>query len=415
MLSELRNLLASVCGIAAVLGILSTSCAENSPTARPKPPWLVLAHDDTGDFGPATPGTKTAGWQEALDDCVAQSKDLYVKGGYGGRKAVYHIDETIRFPPAQDFKIDGGVYVINFRGTKTDDDAVVIDSAMNCEYKLGIIVYGGKGAGLRIRPEKPVPIDGFPVVIETLISSQGIADPQPFVAGQRKAGRGLVLDSSQASISYSKFDFAAVLNFSTNIQIEGRHGFFSNTFTCEHLHTNAHNSSLCAIGPQATANTFRFGIGVDQGASGVQGIELLGARNTLDVSTRLGGFSPARQLILSPSAHGNQINLRTAADPLTLITDRAEQPTNQITWTGPPAPIQRIQGKPGSYVYVQRLFPAVVSVTGTESSRVVFERSGESIDYGFAQDRDILMSVGDRLRIDGKTAPALVVVPFKTR
>src|SRR5262245_48334097 len=92
---------------------------------------VVLAWDGSGDFGPQTPGTRTSGWNEALACCARQSRDLYVAGGFGGRKAIYHIEETVRLPATQDFKIDGGVYVINYRG-RPEEDAVVIDSAMNC-------------------------------------------------------------------------------------------------------------------------------------------------------------------------------------------------------------------------------------------------------------------------------------------
>ena len=109
-------------------------------------PAIILAFDDKGDFGPGTEGTTTDGWQEALNYCVSHGRDLYVKGGFGGRKAVYNIGETIKIPAAQDFRIDGGVYVINFQGKDLSMDGVVIDSAMNCEYKLGIIVYGGSDA-----------------------------------------------------------------------------------------------------------------------------------------------------------------------------------------------------------------------------------------------------------------------------
>src|SRR5579872_2011664 len=123
--------------------------ADRSPSkGRAGAPTVILAADGTGDFGPQTPRTRTAGWQEALDYCAAHQQDLYVKGGYGGRKAVYQVGETIRFPPAQDFRVDGGVYVVNWTGP-ADRDLMVIDSSMNCEYHLGILVYGGAAAGLR--------------------------------------------------------------------------------------------------------------------------------------------------------------------------------------------------------------------------------------------------------------------------
>ena len=49
---------------------------------------VLLAFDGSGDFGPQTPGTRTDGWQEALDCCVREARDLHVLGGFGGRKPI---------------------------------------------------------------------------------------------------------------------------------------------------------------------------------------------------------------------------------------------------------------------------------------------------------------------------------------
>jgi hypothetical protein len=378
-------------------------------------PSVVLAYDNTGDFGPATPGTKTAGWQEALDYCVANARDLYVKGGFGGRKAIYHIDDTIRFPAAQDFRVDGGIYVINFKGPDPAVDAVRIDSAMNCEYHLGLIVYGGKGAGLRIKPEKPVPIDGFPVVIETQINSQGIADPAPFTAGPRDAGTGLVIDASVAGVNYTKMYFASILNFKQCISIGGERGFYANEFICEHLHTNAHGSTLVTIDRTSNANRFRFGIGVDQGATEVTGIDLHGFRNTFDLASRGGGFAAGREIILRASSEGNQINVLTHQDVLKMITDEAERPTNQVTWAGPPAPLRTIKGDAKSWTYTQRLFPATVILTADPDAKVTFTRGAESYAIPAPLGRDIQVSVGDQLSVECQSVPKLRVVPLKTR
>ena len=99
-------------------------------------------YDDTGDFGPGTAGIATAGWQEALDYCAGNAVDLCVEGGYGGMRATNHVQETISFPPARDSRVGGGVYVVNWTGPR-DRDLMVIDSRIDCEPNLGILVYGG--------------------------------------------------------------------------------------------------------------------------------------------------------------------------------------------------------------------------------------------------------------------------------
>ena len=68
-----------------------------------------------------------------------------MKWGFGGREAIYHFDDTVRFPPAQDFRVDGGVYVINFKRSNAAVDIVRIDSAMNCAYHLGGSARASKG------------------------------------------------------------------------------------------------------------------------------------------------------------------------------------------------------------------------------------------------------------------------------
>ena len=397
--------------LALLLCLLEIPAAMAQTTSPADRPAVLLAFDDSGDFGPSTPDTRTAGWQEALDYCLEHGRDLYVKGGYGGRKAIYHIDTTINVPPAQDFRIDGGVYVINFKGPDPTVDAMRIDSAMNCDYLFGIIVYGGSGAGLRIKPENPVPIDGFPVVVESKIHSQGIADPHPFTPGERDTGTGLVLDAGLADISYSQLYFASVLNFRTCIEIASEGNVYSNEFTCEHLHTNAHSSTLFKVGAAARQNSFRCGIGVDQSATRVTGLEIAAARNTFAIATRPGGFTPARQIVLQSSAEGNQILLCTDEDPLSLVIDRAAIPTNQLDWTGPPAPIRTLQGTTGTCTYTQRLFPAQVTVLGEQIGRILFERADEQIDC--TPGRDILLSVGDRLIVESRDAPSLRVVHLK--
>lgn len=327
----------SLRALAIFLAALSCGAAATTETSSPDAPTVVLSWDTSSDFGPHTPDTRTAGWQEAINYCVEHARDLYVKGGWGGRKAVYNVSETIVVPATQDFKIEGGVYVLNWTGPADDPakDLLLIDSAMNAEYHFGILVYGGAGAAMRIRPENPVPIDGFSVFTECLIVSQGMADPAPFTRGERKHGVGLAFDDSKGSIVANRFDFiGGILNFKTCIDITGK--FTQNRFTCLHLHTNADKSTLMCAGTETTQNVFDITIGVDQGASEVAGIRIGGRNNVFQVMTR-GGFPRGGDIILQETAQGNRIDIIHGKDIFNredFLTDLSPKLSNVITGTG---------------------------------------------------------------------------------
>ncbi len=379
-------------------------------------PYILLAWDGTGDFGPETPGTQTAGWQEALDSCVAAKRDLYVKGGWGGRDAIYHVSETIRIPPTQDFRIDGGMYVVNWTGP-SDRDMIVVDSGMDCHFTFGILVYGGMGAALRVRPENPVPIDGFSVFIDSEISASSIADPQPFVSGRRDGGAGVVFDTEHASIAHADFSFTAVLNFATCIVTpDSGHGFSLNKVACGHLHTNADSSTLLRVGERSVQNAFDVRIGVDQGAEGVTGVALAGANNSLTVTTRGGGFTDGRHVLIDETASGNRIDLTPppsdAFEPERYVTDDGSSATNRLTWVGAPAVARRVRPiRDGDeWGYVQRLFAANVTVVGAVDG-VTLRRGGVNVPVGAG----VLLDVGDELRIASDAVPELVVMPLPGR
>ncbi len=395
-----------------VILVACVSALAQEPAIAPA--QVVLSWDTTGRFGPQTPGTKTAGWQEAIDYCVAQGHDLYVKGGWGGRKAIYNIADTIHIPATQDFRIDGGVYVLNWTGAADDPakDLMVIDSTMNGEYHFGIFVYGGAGAAMRIKPEKPVPIDGFAVVVETEIKSQGMADPAPFTPGERKAGTGLVLDATLAPIVSSRFDFiGGILNFKTCVEAQGK--FVQNHFDCLHLHTNACKSVLFHLGPECTQNHFGLTIGVDQGATDVRGIVIEGFNNTFDIMTR-GGFPRSNDMVLAESARGNRIDLthgKTEFDPADFITDNAAIPTNRLTWVGANPKIATLTPPVGEWTYTQRLYSATIHLSGGTLSALSIARCDTILEYPPATTHDLQLDPADALRITSTAPQTLQVIP----
>ena len=185
----------------AALGVLAMGAATVSPppTPRRKPYVFVTlgGPDDGGDFGPHTPGTKTCGIQEAIDYAHANFRDVYIFGGRGGLHQgqgtpdnVYTLDESLRIPWSQDFRLDGGNYVLAYR--KSEGAAVHIDSQMNCRYKLGLIVSNAKGPTVWIKPETPGP-DDFTVITASVFDFSAVCSGHP-------QGTALLLDSSKGPI-----------------------------------------------------------------------------------------------------------------------------------------------------------------------------------------------------------------------
>ena len=123
---------------------------------KPKPYVSVTLEgpDDGGDFGRNTPGTRTGGIQEALDYAHAHSRDVWIWGGRGGvhdgvgsSHNIYTLEETLRVPWSQDFRLDGGNYLLSYTGES--GHAIHFDSQMNCRYKFGLVSsrLPGRGGG----------------------------------------------------------------------------------------------------------------------------------------------------------------------------------------------------------------------------------------------------------------------------
>jgi hypothetical protein len=153
--------------------------------------------DDGGDFGPNTPGTGTGGIQEALDYAHTYCRDVYIYGGRGGFQDIdmkgsniYTLHETLRIPWSQDFRLDGGNYLLHYL-PKTGD-AVIVDSQMSCRFKFGLVVSNSEdGAGFHIMPHNEGP-DKFSVITTTVFDFSAIVTVGEAV--------GILLDASQGAI-----------------------------------------------------------------------------------------------------------------------------------------------------------------------------------------------------------------------
>jgi hypothetical protein len=167
-------------------------------------PWIhvtLQGPDDGGDFGPHTPGTRTSGLQEALNYAHENHRDVFVHGGRGGlhdgiitTENIYTLHETLHIPWSQDFCLYGGNAIWAYR--EQAGDAIVIDSQMNCRYKLGLVVSESDGAAVRIRPHSPGP-DDFTLITASVFDFSAVVSKHPL-------GAGIVLDSTEGPILHSK-------------------------------------------------------------------------------------------------------------------------------------------------------------------------------------------------------------------
>ncbi len=173
--------------------------------AKPQEPFVFVTlqgPDDGGDFGPGTPGTKTGGIQEAIDHAHAICRDVYIWGGRGGLHEgkglpdnIYRLEETLRIPWSQDFRLDGGNYLLHYTGDS--GPAVHIDSQMNCRYKFGLITSNAPGPVVCIKPELPGP-DDFTVITASIFDFSCVVSHHP-------DGVSIQLDSSTGPIINSFF------------------------------------------------------------------------------------------------------------------------------------------------------------------------------------------------------------------
>ena len=117
---------------------------------------------------------------------------------------VYQTQETIHLPWFQDFRLDGGEYVINY--TAKTGDAVVVDSLMSCRLKFGLIVSQSEGAVVRFKAAEKGP-DGFAVITTSSFEFNALVGAgSVFPDGKHQPkGTGLLLDASEGPILWNTF------------------------------------------------------------------------------------------------------------------------------------------------------------------------------------------------------------------
>lgn len=352
-----------------------------------------LGPDDGGDFGPHTPGTKTAGLQEAFDACKRDKRDLYIVGGaapaaFQNPGGVYPLQATLRIPWMQDFRCDGGEAVLQY--TLHTGDAIVMDSQMSCVYKFGLIALAQgdntDGACLRVKPQTAGP-DGLVAVVSSRFAinalvgagSRGLEQVE-FVAH----GDGLVLDSAAGGINGNEFFVHEVVGC--------RRAFY---LTAPGPQTAVLNNWIRCPFAHICQTHFQLGDPNDPGGVLWNRIDALIDGDDLKDSTGVQVFGRGNRLNLTflqvPAGRGVVFeagaaeNLVETQNLRARFTDHARAGSNIIRTQEPDGLAVKTPAFPAGGAWVENPYPATIEVSVLAPGEVTAwqrrERAGEPLDF----------------------------------
>lgn len=356
---------------------------------------------DGGDFGPHTPGTRTSGLQEAFDQAKETTQNVFIVGGNltVGRNqgVVYFLDTTLRIPWMQDFQLDGGEYVIQYRPQQ--GDAIVMDSQMSCHYKFGIVSSNSVGAVLRIQPAAIGP-DRFQVVTTTVIHINALVGGggawkggKPFVNQLNRQhawrGTGLWLDAAKGSVNDNRITVMEIVGCRTGLLLTGRCS--NNWIDAPFLHLSQTHLQLGTPDDAAQVTNNRIRAAMDsQGITGAVGARIFGIDNLLELSASQ--TSPGHDIVFETSSRDNLV---VAGRLPNGITNHAIKSTNRVvaaraggfSVTTPPVPQsgRAVTNRHSTSVEIMIILPGVVTawtLGDTEGNQQQFEvalRAGQSI------------------------------------
>lgn len=405
-MNRLHVILALLC----LCGIVSAEPAATPVPSRALGCILVTpgGPSDGGDFGPATPGTRTSGIQEALNAAKEQRRDVYIAGGAIPRAfangAVYFIQETLRVPWFQDFRLDGGEYVIQY--TPVTGDAVVFDSLMSCRIKLGLIVAQTDGAVIHFKPETKGP-DNFSVITASVFEfNAAVGGGKVFPeVGNRGRGIGLWLDGTGGPILNNRITLVEPIACDKAVYATGQCLNNHMQFVFTHL-----SNTALDLGSD-TGSTFqrnRVSASIDsQGIGGAVGAVIGGENNLFDLD-----FSPGDKGVNIRFAANAKANRVTALNLPGKIENLAETPTNLVLTNSGPGFSVGTPPVPVSGESLVNRQPFVVEAMFTEPGEVkawtlaAAERGEQKFSGSVHAGQSIRLEPGDSLRLEYAKPPA---------
>ncbi len=366
--------------------------------------------EDSGDFGPKTPGTKTSGIQEALNYASANNHDVYISGGGYGEGSQgstgYTLSETLRFPWRQNARVDGGEYWLGYNGTS--GDAVVIDSQMNCYIKLGLVVSSqSDGAVVRLQPSTLGP-DKMSCLVASTLEFNGMVGAGDVWGkpGAVQKGTGLLFDPSKGGINGNKIFIYEINACEKGVVIPG--GCANNNIEVTWCHLTTLGMQVgTAEAPGVSGN--RITGGFSCGLPGGTGVQIFGQNNYFHL--QLEGHDPGQNLIFEPPSRDNYIFAVTLPQG---FTNRATRPTNKLVLTTPTGYGIDTPSFPASGKALENRLPYTIEVTfltsGQVSKRTITDANGktQTIPAPLTPGQSLILDPGDQISITYEQPPTWI-------
>ena len=372
---------------------------------------------DGGDFGPHTPGTRTSGLQEAFDRAKVTTQDVFIAGGNltfdENQGVVYFLQETLRIPWMQDFRLDGGEYVIQYVPEK--GDAIVMDSQMSCHYKFGIISCNSDGAALHIQPSAAGP-DRFQVFTTTSIHINALVGGGGSWKGGEAfdneldpehdwRGTGLWLDGTQGSLNDNRITVMEVVGCRTALLLAGRCS--NNWIDAPFLHLSRTHLQLGTPDDHAHVTNNRIRAAMDgQGIADAIGARIYGTENLLELSAAQ--TSPGHDLVFEKPSHDNLVIAGRLPNG---VTNHADHPTDRIitarskgfSITTPPLPQsgQALTNRQNTSIEIMLTQPGTVT-TWTLGD---IEGNVQTFDGPLDPGQSIRLAPGETIQLEYTKAP----------
>jgi hypothetical protein len=368
---------------------------------------------DGGDFGRYTPGTKTAGIQEALDFAQKSrartwaspswsAKNVYIARGYYGTEA------TITAPwMGECWVLEATGSFIGYGGT--NGDALVIESQMNNQLKFGYIVADRlqDGAVVRIRPSESCPQAPKGVVTCSRIQFYAIVGSGDVVSRRVKApkGIGLLLDSSSGPILENTIFCNEINACGTSMECRnppGGSGILYNDIQV--LFNHLGNLPLLVGQPGTVALRDNR---ITMNMEGHTGVRIFGNNNLFELLGAQVESGP--EIIFEAEARGNVVR---ATSPLKSVLDRSRKASNRVLSGAPPGYAIETPAFPAPGVALMNrtgyAVEAAITSPGAVSSWEETDANGTTVkfDSPLAAGQHFTMEPGDSVRFDYTQTPA---------